>query len=252
MISLETVSVSLSGTPVLHDISLDLPRGGITAVIGPNGAGKSTLVSAIARLTPLRSGRICVDGLDVFRAPTRNLAKILAVMPQDNAVAGRLRVGELVQFGRFPHHQGRPTQTDVALVEAALVTFDLWDIHDRFIDTLSGGQRQRARAAMCYAQGTDYMLLDEPLNNLDIYYARELMRTLRQVADTTGRSIVIVLHDLNHAAVHADRIIALRDGRVVADGPAAEVIRPDVLDAVFGFPIRVETISGKPISLHFL
>ncbi|MDZ7602416.1 MAG: ATP-binding cassette domain-containing protein [Hoeflea sp.] len=252
MISLETVSVSLSGTLVLHNISLVLPRGGITAVIGPNGAGKSTLVSAIARLLPVSTGRIVVDGLDVSRAPTGDLAKLLAVMPQDNAVAGRLRVGELVQFGRFPHHQGRPKQTDVALVEAALGTFDLWDIHDRFIDTLSGGQRQRARAAMCFAQGTDYMLLDEPLNNLDIYYARELMRTLRQVADTTGRSIVIVLHDLNHAAVHADRIIALRDGRVVADGPAAEVIRPDVLDAVFGFPIRVETISGKPISLHFL
>jgi len=252
VIRLETVSVSLSGTQVLHDISLDLPRGGITAMIGPNGAGKSTLVSAIARLAPLGSGRITVDGLDVSRAPTRDLARLLAVMPQDNSVAGRLRVRELVQFGRFPHHQGRPKDADHALVDAALETFDLSDISDRFVDTLSGGQRQRARAAMCFAQGTDYILLDEPLNNLDIYYARELMRTLRHVADMTGRSIIIVLHDLNHAAIHADRIIALRDGRVVADGAPGAVIRPDVLDSVFGFPIRVETIDDKPVSLHFL
>lgn len=252
MIRLETVSVSLSGTQVLHDISLDLPRGGVTAMIGPNGAGKSTLVSAIARLAPLGSGRITVDGLDVSRAPTRDLARLLAVMPQDNSVAGRVRVRELVQFGRFPHHQGRPKDADHALVDAALETFDLSDISDRFVDTLSGGQRQRARAAMCFAQGTDYILLDEPLNNLDIYYARELMRTLRHVADTTGRSIIIVLHDLNHAAIHADRIIALRDGRVVADGAPGAVIRPDVLDSVFGFPIRVETIDDKPVSLHFL
>lgn len=252
MIKLDNVSVSLSGTPILSDINLELRKGGITALIGPNGAGKSTLISAIARLVPITSGRIIVDELDVAQAPSRALARRLSVMPQDNSVAGRLRVGELVQFGRFPHHQGRPLREDHAEVEDALKTFDLWDIREKFIDTLSGGQRQRARAAMCFAQGTDYILLDEPLNNLDIFYARELMRTLRRVADTTSRSIIIVLHDLNHAAVHADRIIGMRDGNIIADGTSEDVMRPDVLEVLFGFRIDVETIAGKPISLHFL
>ncbi|WP_340159264.1 ATP-binding cassette domain-containing protein [uncultured Hoeflea sp.] len=252
MIKVENVSVSLSGTPILQDINLELAKGGITALIGPNGAGKSTLVSAMARLVPIISGRITVDELDVTQSPSRTLARRLSVMPQDNSVAGRLRVGELVQFGRFPHHQGRPTQEDHDEAEKALEIFDLRDIRDKFVDTLSGGQRQRVRAAMCFAQGTDYMLLDEPLNNLDIFYARELMRTLRHVADTADRSIIIVLHDLNHAAVHADRIVGMRDGRIVADGSSEEVIRPDVLETLFGFRINVEMIAGKPISLHFI
>lgn len=252
MIKLENVSVSLSGTPILKDINLELPKGGITALIGPNGAGKSTLVSAIARLVPLTSGRIMVDDLDVAQSASRALARRLSVMPQDNNVAGRLRVGELVQFGRFPHHQGRPTREDHDEVGRALKTFDLWDIREKFVDTLSGGQRQRVRAAMCFAQGTEYILLDEPLNNLDIFYARELMRTLRHVADTTDRSIIIVLHDLNHAAVHADRIVGMRDGKIVADGAVEDVIQPDVLERLFGFRIEVAMIAGKPISLHFI
>lgn len=252
MIELQNVSVALSGVPILSDINLELSGGGITALIGPNGAGKSTLVSAIARLVPASAGRITVDGLDVAQTPTRTLARRLAIMPQDNVVAGRLKVAELVQFGRFPHHQGRPAAEDHAAVEEALAIFDLLDIKEKFIDTLSGGQRQRARAAMCFAQGTDYILLDEPLNSLDIFYARELMRTLRHVADTKQRSIIIVLHDLNHAAVHADRIIAMRDGSIIADSTPEKVLCTNVLQSVFGFEIDVETIAGKPISLHFL
>lgn len=252
MIKIENVSVSLSGTSILKDISLELPKGGITALIGPNGAGKSTLMSAIARLVPVTSGRTTVDDLDVTKSASRALARRLSVMPQDNSVASRLRVGELVQFGRYPHHQGRPTRSDHDEVGHALKTFDLWDLREKFVDTLSGGERQRVRAAMCFAQGTDYMLLDEPLNNLDIFYARELMRTLRQVADTTGRSIIIVLHDLNHAAVHADRIVGMREGKIVADGSSEDVIRPEVLETLFGFRIDVQLIAGKPISLHFI
>lgn len=252
MIKIENVSVSLSGTSILKDISLELPKGGITALIGPNGAGKSTLVSAIARLVPVAAGRITVDGLDVTQSPSRALARRLSVMPQDNSIASRLRVGELVQFGRYPHHQGRPTGKDHDEVGQALKTFDLWDIRGKFVDTLSGGERQRVRAAMCFAQGTGYMLLDEPLNNLDIFYARELMRTLRQVADTTGRSIIIVLHDLNHAAVHADRIVGMREGKIVADGSSEDVMRPEVLETLFGFRIDVQLIAGNPISLHFI
>lgn len=252
MIRIDKVSVSLSGTSILEDVTLELPKGGITALIGPNGAGKSTLLSAIARLVPLERGNITVDTLDVTHTPSAELARRMAIMPQDNVVAGRLRVKELVQFGHFPHHQGRPGPEDQKAVREALRLFDLEAIEDRFIDTLSGGQRQRARAAMCYSQGTDYLLLDEPLNNLDIFYARELMRTLRRIADDAGRTIIIVLHDLNHAAAHADRIVAMREGQIVADGPTQSVIVPDILKSIFGYEINVKTIAGKPISLHFL
>lgn len=252
MISITELSYSISGTPILEDINLTIPAGGITALVGPNGAGKSTLLSLIARLLPLGQGSITVDGLPVDKTPTRQLARRLAVMRQDPGVASRLRVRELVSFGRFPHHRGLPSAEDRNAVEEALDLFDLEDLAERFVDTLSGGQRQRARTAMAFCQGTDYLLLDEPLNNLDIFYARELMRTLRRVADERGRTIIIVLHDLNHAAVHADRVVAMRKGRIVADGPTLEVVVPDVLERVYGYRIPVELVQGRPVTLHFL
>lgn len=252
MIRIDDVSVALSGSPVLENISVKLTKGGLTALVGPNGAGKSTLLSAMARLVPLSSGRITVDRLDIAHADSSELARRLAIMPQDNVVAGRLRVGELVQFGRFPHHRGRPTAEDECAVRESLALFDLVGIQDSFIDTLSGGQRQRARAAMCYCQGTDFLLLDEPLNNLDIFYARELMRTLRDIADHAGRTIIIVLHDLNYAAAYADRIIGMRDGQIVADGPTQTIMQPDILQMIFGFEIEVKSLAGRPVSLHFL
>ncbi|RAH98424.1 iron ABC transporter ATP-binding protein [Acuticoccus sediminis] len=252
MIIVNGVTAVRSGQKVIADVHLSIPAGGVTALIGPNGAGKSTLLSLIARLLPLHEGTITVDGLPVHRTPTRALAKRLAVMPQEGHVASRLRVSELVGFGRFPHHRGRPGPDDRAAIAEALALFDLEALADRFVDTLSGGQRQRARAAMTFCQGTDYILLDEPLNNLDITYARQLMRTIRQVADERGRTILIVLHDLNHAAAHADRIVAMRGGRVLAHGPTAEVMTSAVLAEVFGAEIPVAHVDGHPVALHFL
>jgi iron complex transport system ATP-binding protein len=251
MIRIENVSFAHGRTAVLHDVSLDIPKGGITALIGPNGAGKSTLLSLIARLQKPARGTITVDGLSVQATPTAELAKLIAIMRQDPGVASRLRVRELVGFGRFPHHRGRPTPADLALVEEALALFDLAPLADRFVDTLSGGQRQRALVAMAFAQGTDYLLLDEPLNNLDVFYARELMRTLGRVARERSRTILIVLHDINHAAIHADRIVAMKDGRVVAHGPAREIVTPHALEDVFGYRMPVETVDGRPVALHF-
>lgn len=251
MIEIENVSLTLRGAAILTDVSLTLPKGGVTAIVGPNGAGKSTLLSLIARLRPLQAGRIAVDGLPVDRTPSRELAKTLAILRQDPGVATRLRVRELVGFGRFPHAQGRPTAEDKALVEAALGQFDLLGLAERFIDTLSGGQRQRALIAMAFCQGTDYLLLDEPLNNLDMRYARELMRRLRAVAND-GRTVIVVLHDINHAAAYADRIVAMRDGRIVAHGPPAEMLTPATLEAAFGYAMKVATIDGRPVALHHL
>ena len=252
MIEIENVSMTRQGNRILDDVTLALPKGGITALIGPNGAGKSSLLSLVARLQPLESGRILVDGLPVATTSSRMLAKKLSILRQEGIAAGRLRVRELVAFGRFPHSQGRPTADDERLVDAALARFGLEEMAGRFLETLSGGQRQRALVAMTFGQGTDYMLLDEPLNNLDMFYARQLMQSLRAAADEEGQTVLIVLHDVNQAAAHADRIVAMRDGRVVAQGTPHEVLTTDTLREIFGFTMAVETLGGKPLVLHHL
>jgi len=252
MIEIENVSLSYRDVPVLRGIDLSLPKGGITALVGPNGAGKSTLLSLIARLQPLQAGRITIDGLPVDKTTSRVLAQRLAILRQDGAVASRLTVRELVNFGRFPHHQGRPGNEDLRLVEVALMQFDLQALSDRFIDTLSGGQRQRAMVAMTFCQGTDYVLLDEPLNNLDMFHARQLMRSLRTIADERQRTAIIVLHDINQAAAHADRIVAMRDGAIIADGTPQAVLTEDNLEAIFGYRMQIANLAGKPLVLHHL
>jgi len=252
MIRIENVSFRHRTVPILSDITLTIEKGGVVALVGPNGAGKSTLLSLVARLQPLQMGNIQIDGLPVDATPGRQLARVVAILRQDTTVASRLTVRELVSFGRFPHGRGRLSAADHAIVDAALARFDLADLAGRFIETLSGGQRQRALVAMAFAQGTDYLLLDEPLNNLDMYYARELMRALRAAADENGKTVVIVLHDINQASAHADRIVAMKGGRILADGAPCDILTPDMLEAVFGLRAPVETIGGKLFVLHQL
>ena len=252
MIRIENVSLRLRATPILRDINLTIPKGGVVALIGPNGAGKSSLLSLIARLRPLQQGTIHIDGLPVDRTPGPELARVVAILRQDSTVASRLKVRELVGFGRFPHGRGRLTAADLEIVDQALARFDLTDLADRFLETLSGGQRQRALVAMAFAQDTDYLLLDEPLNNLDMHHARELMRSLRAIADTRARTMVIVLHDVNQASAYADRIVAMQNGRIIADAAPLDLLTPDTLETVFGFRMRVEIIAGKPFVLHHL
>jgi iron complex transport system ATP-binding protein len=252
MIQIENVSLSYREVPILRGINLTLRKGGITALVGPNGAGKSTLLSLIARLQPLQTGRILIDGLPVDGTASRTLAQRLAILRQGGAVASRLTVRELIGFGRFPHHQGRPDAGDLASVEEALEQFALQALAGRFIDTLSGGQRQRAMVAMTFCQGTDYLLLDEPLNNLDMFHARHLMRSLRTIADERQRTAIIVLHDVNQAATYADRIVAMRDGRVIADGAPADVLTEDNLELVFGYRMQIRQIDGSPLVLQHL
>lgn len=249
MIKIDTLSHQIAGQTILRDISLSLDKGGVIALIGPNGAGKSTLLSLIARLIPIQHGRVTVNDLPVGQVADDVLARTLAILPQDLNVASRLTVRDLVEFGRYPYHKGRPTADDHAHVETALSQFDLTALADRQLDTLSGGQRQRAFVAMAYAQDTDYLLLDEPLNNLDIAASRSLMARLRELADEKGRTVVIVLHDINYAAAYADRIIALADGDLRADGPPAQIVTEDLLRDVFGTDARVAQVQGRPIVL---
>ena len=237
-------------TVVVDDVTLDLPRG-VTSIIGPNGAGKSTLLSMIARLLPMSAGSVTVDGLDVTTTPTDVLAKRLAILRQDNHIAARLSVRDLVAFGRFPHSKGRLTIEDKAQIDRAIAYLGLEDLQRRFIDELSGGQRQRAFVAMVLAQDTDFILLDEPLNNLDMKHAVGMMRLLRQAAIDLGKTIVLVLHDINFASVYSDHIVCMQAGKVAHQGPPAEVITPEIMRDVYEIDVKVHRIGGQLISVYY-
>jgi iron complex transport system ATP-binding protein len=251
VIEIEHVSKSYGGTRVLDDVSLRIPAGGITSVIGANGAGKSTLLSVVARLLTPDTGRVTVDGLDVATTKGPVLARRLSVLRQENAMSVRLTVRELVAFGRFPHSGGRLTAEDRRRVDEAISWFELEGFADRHLDQLSGGQRQRAYVAMVLCQGTDYVLLDEPLNNLDMRHAVGMMRMLRRMAAELGKTVVLVVHDINFASCYSDRIVAMRDGRVVADGPTAEMMQPPVLRKVFDLDVAVHELAGQQIGVFW-
>lgn len=251
MIMVSRLNHRIGRAGILHDIDLTLAPGRITALIGPNGAGKSTLLSLIARLEPVQEGRITVAGLDVSSAPTDRIARELAILPQNAGVLSRLRVRDLVAFGRWPHHQGRPGPADHARVTAAIEALGLGDLAGRFLDQLSGGQRQRAHLAMAFAQDTGWLLLDEPLAALDMAHARALMQELARMRDG-GKGIVLVLHEVNHAAAWADHVVAMKGGRIVAQGGPAEVFTPAVLEPLYDMTLRVETFEGRPLVLHHL
>ncbi|MDO6585993.1 ATP-binding cassette domain-containing protein [Salipiger sp. 1_MG-2023] len=247
MIDVQNLSYVVDGTEILHNVSTQLDRGGITALIGPNGAGKSTLLHCISGLESPSCGSVRIDGLDPFTAPPRSRARAVALLQQSPALVSRLTVHELVSFGRWPHHQGRPTQADHDAVERALVAFALSDLAERSIATLSGGQRQRAFIAMTWAQETPWMLLDEPLNALDPRHARDLMARLHALSRDGARSIVIVLHDINAAAGWADHIVAMKDGRIVAQDDSAALLTEDTLREVFDTPFELLEHRGRKV-----
>jgi iron complex transport system ATP-binding protein len=247
MIDIEAITKRYGETAVVDDVSLSIASGGLVAIVGPNGAGKSTLLSIVSRLTKPDAGHVRVDGLDVSRAPGRELARRLSVMRQENHIAARLTVRDLVSFGRFPHNRGRPTVDDRERAEAAIAFVGLEDLAGRFLDQLSGGQRQRAFVAMTLAQDADYALFDEPLNNLDIRHAVSMMRLFRRMGDQPGKTVVVVLHDLDAAAAYADRIIVMKAGRVVRDGAPADIVDKGLLADVFGVDGDVLDVAGRRV-----
>ena len=245
MIHIENLSKDYAGTLVVDIAALDLPQGGVTAIIGPNGAGKSTLLSMLGRLEDPSAGRVLLDGQDIRSFRNNDLAKRLAVLKQDNTLSARLTVRDLVAFGRYPYSKGRPTPEDRKQVNEALNLVGMKAYKDRFLDELSGGQRQRAFIAMVLAQDTEYAFFDEPLNSLDVSHAVAVMRLLRHAASGMGKTIVVVLHDLNFAARHADHVIAMQDGKIVEFGPVAQIIRQDLLTRLYNAELTVSVRSGK-------
>lgn len=231
---------------VLGPLTGSIPAGGVTSIVGPNGAGKSTLLTIVGRLLEPTTGSVTVGGLDVSTTPSSELAKTLAILRQENHITARLTVRDLVSLGRFPHSRGRLTPRDVEYVDRSLEFLDLTEFQDRFLDQLSGGQRQRAFVALVLAQDAEYVLLDEPLNNLDMRHSVEMLRTVRQAANIGGHTIVMVVHDLNYAAAYSDNIIAMRDGQIVGSGPVATMMDAELLSDVFGTPIHIHEIDGRP------
>lgn len=251
MVEVKNVSKRYGGKPVVDQVSVTIPKGSITSFIGPNGAGKSTLLSMISRLLPKDSGEILIDGREVSQTPSRDLARRLSILKQSNHVELRLTVKDLVGFGRFPHSQGRLTAEDLRHVEDAIRYMDLADIQNRYLEELSGGQRQRAFIAMVLAQDTDYILLDEPLNNLDMKHSVQIMRILKRLVADKGKTIVLVLHDINFASCYSDHIVALKNGRVVSVGPTEEIIQPSVLSGIYEMDIRIEPVGGQKICIYY-
>lgn len=252
MITVKNLHHKIGNATILNNINLTIPNGGITALIGANGAGKSTLLSLIARLQPIQQGEIHLNELNIANTASQTIARQLAILTQDNVIHSRITVKDLLLFGRYPHHQGRITSHDNAIVEEVLVRFDLSTFSHRFLNELSGGQRQRALIAMTFCQQTDHILLDEPLNNLDMFHARELMKLLRKLTDELALTTIMVVHDINIAAAYADTIIAMKDGAIKMIGTPKEIITTENLKTVFNLDAEVLECQGKPLVIHHI
>jgi len=239
VITLGDVAKNYSETVQIGPVDVTIPAGGVTALVGPNGAGKSTLLTMIGRLLDIDSGAIEIAGYDVASTKSKDLAKIVSILRQENHFITRLTIRQLVGFGRFPYSKGRLTTADEEIISRAIDFLELGELENRFIDELSGGQRQRAYVAMVLAQDTDYVLLDEPLNNLDMKHSVQMMQHLRRAATEMGRTIVIVIHDINFAGHYADHICAVKNGKVAEFGTPEEIMTAEVLTRVFDTPVDV-------------
>jgi iron complex transport system ATP-binding protein len=252
-LAVEDVTLGYGDRTVVHSLDLDVPPGRITCIVGANACGKSTLLRAMARLLAPRGGQVLLDGRDLHRLPTRQVARTLGLLPQSPIAPEGIVVADLVSRGRHPH-QGmlaRWSAEDDAAVAEALEMTGIADLADRPVDELSGGQRQRAWIAMSLAQQTDVLLLDEPTTFLDVCHQVEVLDLLTDLNRQRGTTIVMVLHDLNLAARYADRLVAVREGQVHATGEPEAVLTPEVVQEVFGMGSRVilDPVSAKPLVL---
>ncbi|ASS73697.1 iron ABC transporter ATP-binding protein [Tumebacillus algifaecis] len=251
MIEVMQLSKTYGSKRVVDDVTLCIGKGQITSFIGPNGAGKSTLLSMISRLLQSDSGQVLLDGKAIHQSKSQDLAKKISILKQSNNISVRLTVRELVAFGRFPYSQGRLTAEDWKYVDDAIGYMELQDLQHHYLDQLSGGQNQRAYIAMVIAQNTEYVLLDEPLNNLDMRHSVQIMKVLRRLVEELGKTVIIVIHDINFASCYSDRIVALKDGRVIKEGKTEEIITPEVLSEVYDMDFQIETINGNKICIYF-
>lgn len=247
----ENLTKKYDGKKAVNEISFEIPKGKVTSLIGPNGAGKSTVMGMISRLIERDAGFIDFEKKDIVKWKSKELAKKLAILTQSNSIQMKLTVKELVTFGRFPYSGSHINAEDEEIIERAINYMELKEFEDRFIDELSGGQRQRAYIAMVIAQDTEYILLDEPTNNLDIYHATNMMKIVRRLCDELGKSVVMVLHEINYAAFYSDYICAFKDGKIAKFGTVHEVMTKEVLSDIYQVDFEIQEIEGKPLSIYY-
>ncbi|MBL1377487.1 ABC transporter ATP-binding protein [Zobellella iuensis] len=245
------LSVGYRGLPLIERQDVAIPAGRITVLLGANGCGKSTLLKTLAGLQPAREGRIRIGREELAAIPGRRLARRLAFLPQHPAAPDTLTVAELVMMGRYPYRRPLmpPAPADHGAVAEALRQTDMAALAGRRLSALSGGQRQRAWLAMVLAQQTDILMLDEPTSYLDLSHQYELLNLLRRLNREQGKTLVLVLHDLNQAFEFADHLIYMKQGRLVAEGSPAETATPELVDTIFGLhcDIRPHPQAGCPL-----
>lgn len=251
----EKLHIAYGDKVIVNELDLSIPAGKVTALVGANGSGKSTILKTMARIMKPQKGGVFLDGKSIHQMQTKEVAKQLAILPQNPVAPEGLTVSELVSFGRFPHQKGfgSLSKEDKEMVGWALQVTGMTDFSDRPIEQMSGGQRQRAWIAMALAQGTDILFLDEPTTFLDMAHQLEVLKLLERLNREEGRTIVMVVHDLNHATQYAHHIVAIKHGEVSYEGSPGEVVHPDMLREVFG--IRADVIpdprTGAPLCLPY-
>ncbi|WP_318505921.1 ABC transporter ATP-binding protein [Bacillus sp. T3] len=240
---------------IVKNMNIKIENNAITTIIGPNGCGKSTLLKAITRIIPHSSGSILLDGQSIAKENTKKLAQKMAILPQTHDSTLGLTVGELVSYGRFPYQKGigKLTPKDYEVINWALTVTNTLDYKFRTVDSLSGGQRQRVWIAMALAQETEIIFLDEPTTYLDLAHQLEVLELLKKLNETQNRTIIMVLHDLNHAARFSDNIIALKNGILIKAGTCEEVMQKEILKVVFNIDAEIgrDPRTGKPMCITY-
>ncbi|MBU3132628.1 ATP-binding cassette domain-containing protein [Clostridium gasigenes] len=251
MIEVKNIIKKYSSKTVVDNVSVNIEKGKITSFIGPNGAGKSTVLSIITRLIKKDNGQVIIEGKKLEEWDKKELSKKIAILKQSNNINLKLTIREFVTFGRFPHSEGRITNEDNKYIDRAIEYMKLKDIEDKYIDELSGGQKQMAYIAMVIAQNTEYVFLDEPLNNLDMKHSVEMMKILRNLCDELGKTVVLVMHDINYTSCYTDYIAALKDGKLVKYGKTEDIIKKEILEEIYEIKFDVREINGDKICIYF-
>lgn len=254
-ITTKNLNISYGNVDIVKDLNLNIPKGKITTIIGANGCGKSTILKTIGRVITPKSGNIYINGKDIYKENPREIAKNMAILPQSPQAPSGLTVEELIAYGRFPHQKGfgKANEKDKDIVNWALEITGIEEFKDRNIDDLSGGQRQRAWIAMALAQETDILLLDEPTTYLDLAHQLEILKLLEDLNKKQGRTIVMVIHELNNAARFADHMIGIKKGRVVCEGSADEVMTKENLKEIFNIDAEIvkDPRTKKPVCITY-